>query len=312
MLTRIEYADAVGIDIFGMGEHYRKDFLDSAPSIILSAAAARTKNIRLTSAVTVLSVSDPVRTFQNFATLDLISQGRTEMVAGRGSFIESYPLFGFNLQDYNALFIEKLELLLNIRENEIVNWSGKFRPPIIDQAIYPRPVQNPLPIWVGVGGTPESFIRAGKLGLPLMIAIIGGETGRFRPFVDLYKNAGVKAGHPLEKLKVGIHSLGYVAEKSQKAMNDFFPGYAERFTEIGQERGWPPVTRSHFESQTSPSGALVVGNPEEVAEKILRHSEALGGISRFSFQLDVAGLTHTQLLKSIELIGEQVSPLVNK
>ncbi len=312
LLTRIEFADTVGIDVFGIGEHYRKEFLDSAPSIILSAAAARTKTIRLTSAVTVLSVSDPVRTFQNFATLDLISQGRTEMVAGRGSFIESYPLFGFNLHDYNDLFTEKLDLLLNIRENEVVNWSGRFRPPIIDQAIYPRPLQNPLPIWVGVGGTPESFVRAGKLGLPLMIAIIGGETGRFRPLVDLYKNAGVKAGHSIEKLKVGIHSLGYVARDSQKAMNDFFPGYAERFTEIGKERGWAPVNRSHFEFQTSPSGALVIGNPEEAAEKILRHSEALGGISRFSFQLDVAGLSHTQLLQSIELIGTRVSPMVNK
>ena len=312
LLERIEYADSIGIDIFGIGEHHREEFLDSAPPIILAAAAARTKNIRLTSAVTVLSVADPVRVFQSFATLDLISKGRAEMVAGRGSFTESYPLFGYKLEDYSALYAEKLDLLLKIRENEVVSWAGKFRPDLVEQAIYPRPLQNPFPIWVGVGGTPESFVRAGVLGLPLMIAIIGGETHRFRPLVDLYKSAGVKAGHDPEKLKVGIHSLGYVADTSQKAVDEFFPGYAEMFTKIGRERGWPPVTMSHFKSQIGPTGALVVGNVEEVAEKILRHSEALGEISRFSFQLDVAGLSHKQLLHAIELIGTKVSPLVNK
>ena len=205
-----------------------------------------------------------------------------------------------------------MDLLLKIRENEVVSWAGKFRPDLVEQSIYPRPLQNPFPIWVGVGGTPESFVRAGVLGLPLMIAIIGGETHRFRPLVDLYKSAGAKAGHDPEKLKVGIHSLGYVADTSQKAVDEFFPGYAEMFTKIGKERGWPPVTMSHFKSQIGPTGALVVGNVEEVAEKILRHSEALGGISRFSFQLDVAGLSHQQLMKAIELIGTKVSPLVNK
>jgi len=312
LLERIEYADKIGIDEVGIGEHHRKEFLDSAAHIILSAAAARTKNIRLTSAVTVLSVSDPVRVFQNFATLDLISNGRAEIIAGRGSFTESYPLFGYNMHDYNALYAEKLDLLLNIRDNEVVNWAGKFRPDLVEQAVYPRPVQDPLPIWVGVGGTPESFVRAGVLGLPLMVAIIGGETHRFAPLVELYRNAGEKAGHDHEKLKVGVHSLGYIAETREQAIKEFFPGYAEMFTKIGRERGWPPVTMSHFESQIGPTGALVVGNVEEVAEKVLRHSEALGGLSRFSFQLDVAGLSHQQLMKAIELIGTKVSPLVNK
>ncbi len=312
LLERIEYADKIGIDEVGIGEHHRKEFLDSAAHIILSAAAARTKNIRLTSAVTVLSVSDPVRVFQNFATLDLISNGRAEIIAGRGSFTESYPLFGYNMHDYNALYTEKLDLLLNIRDNEVVNWAGKFRPDLVEQAVYPRPVQDPLPIWVGVGGTPESFVRAGVLGLPLMVAIIGGETHRFAPLVELYRNAGEKAGHDPKKLKVGVHSLGYIAETREQAIKEFFPGYAEMFTKIGRERGWPPVTMSHFESQIGPTGALVVGNVEEVAEKVLRHSEALGGLSRFSFQLDVAGLSHKQLLHAIELIGTKVSPLVNK
>ena len=312
LLDRIEYADKIGIDQIGIGEHHRKEFLDSAAHIILSAAAARTKNIRLTSAVTVLSVSDPVRVFQNFATLDLISNGRAEIVAGRGSFTESYPLFGYNMHDYNALYAEKLDLLLNIRDNEVVNWAGKFRPDLVEQAVYPRPIQDPLPIWVGVGGTPESFVRAGVLGLPLMVAIIGGETHRFAPLVELYRNAGEKAGHDPEKLKVGVHSLGYVAKTREQAIKEFFPGYAESFTRIGRERGWPPVTMSHFESQIGPTGALVVGDVEEVAEKVIRHSEALGGLSRFSFQLDVAGLSHQQLMKAIELIGTKVSPLVNK
>ena len=312
LLDRIEFADKVGIDEVGIGEHHRKEFLDSASHITLAAAATRTKNIRLTSSVTVLSVADPVRVFQNFATLDLVSNGRAEIIAGRGSFTEAYPLFGLRMEDYNSLYAEKLDLLLKIRDNEIVNWSGKFRPDLVEQAIYPRPVQEQLPIWVGVGGTPESFVRAGVLGLPLMVAIIGGETHRFAPLIELYKNAGAKAGHDPEKLKVGIHSLGYVADTSKKAVDEFFPGYAEMFTKIGRERGWPPVTMSHFKSQIGPTGALVVGNVEEVAEKILRHSEALGGISRFSFQLDVAGLSHKQLLHAIELIGKEVSPRIKK
>ena len=312
LLERIVHADKVGLDIFGIGEHHRKEFLDSAPAMILAAAAAITKRIRLTSAVTVLSAADPVRVFQNFATLDLISQGRAEMVVGRGSFTEAFPLFGLNLSDYNELFIEKLNLLLNIRDNEVVNWSGRFRPALRNQAVYPRPMQEELPIWLGVGGTPESFVRAGTMGLPLMVAIIGGETHRFAPLVDLYRQAGQRAGHLPEKLKVGLHSLGYVASTSEEAIEDFYPGYAELFTKIGNERGWPPVRRAHFDAQMGPKGAFLIGNPEEVAEKILRHSEALGGIVRVTFQMDNAGLTHQKLLKAIELIGTKVSPLVNR
>lgn len=312
LLERIERADQAGLDVFGIGEHHRKEFLDSAPTMILAAAAARTKRIRLTSAVTVLSAADPVRVFQNFATLDLIAQGRAEMVVGRGSFIEAFPLFGLNLQDYDELFAEKLELLLHIRDHEVVNWSGKFRPALKNQAIYPRPLQDPFPIWLGVGGTPESFVRAGMLGLPLMVAIIGGDTHRFRPLVDLYREAGKRAGHAPEQLKVGLHSLGYVADTDQAAVDDYFPGYAETFTRIGKERGWPPVTRRHFEEQTGPLGALIVGSPETVAAKIIRHSEALGGISRLSFQMDNANLSHAKLMQSIELIGAQVKPMVEK
>lgn len=310
LLQRIEHADTVGLDVFGIGEHHRKEFLDSAPTIILAAAAARTKNIRLTSAVTVLSAADPVRVFQAFATLDLVSGGRAEMVVGRGSFTEAFPLFGLNMQDYNALFTEKLELLLHIRANEVVTWSGKFRPALRDQPVYPRPVQNPLPIWIGVGGTPASFVRAGTLGLPLMVAVIGGETHRFRPLLDLYRQAGIKAGHPPESLKVGLHSLGYVANTTAEAVADFYPGYAETFTKIGRERGWPPVTRPHFDAQNGLLGALLVGGPEEIAEKILRHSEALGGISRITFQMDNAKLSHQKLMRSIELLGSRVAPLL--
>ena len=311
LLERIAYADKAGLDVFGIGEHHRKEFLDSAPTIILAAAAAQTKRIRLTSAVTVLSAADPVRVFQNFATLDLVSHGRIELVVGRGSFTEAFPLFGMKLQDYDELFTEKLHLLLNIRANEVVNWSGKFRAALSNQAIYPRPLQNPLPVWIGVGGTQESFARAGTLGLPLMVAIIGGETHRFRPLVDLYKAAGKKAGHPPEKLKVGLHSLGYVANTTAEAIEDYYPGYAETFTRIGKERGWPPVNRTQFNAQTGPLGALLVGSPEEVAAKILRHSDALSGISRVTFQMDNAGLSHAKLIQAIELIGARVAPLVN-
>lgn len=311
LITRMQHADAMGIDVFAIGEHYRKEFLDSANIVILAAAAARTQRIRLSSAVTVLSSADPVRVFQNFATLDLISSGRAEICVGRGSFTESFPLFGYDLHDYDRLFTEKLDLLLAIRDNETVTWSGQFRPALHNQAIYPRPIQNPLPIWLGVGGTPASFARAGTLGLPLMVAIIGGETHRFRPLIDLYRTAGAQAGHPPERLTVGIHSLGYVAESSAEAVAEFYPGYAETFTRIGRERGWPPVTPRHFEAQNGPTGALVVGDPREVAAKILRHSAALGGISRFTFQMDNAKLTHEQHMRAITLIGQQVAPLVN-
>ncbi|WP_296150693.1 LLM class flavin-dependent oxidoreductase [uncultured Flavobacterium sp.] len=311
LLTRIEYADQAGLSSFGIGEHHRREFFDSAPTVILAAAAARTKQIRLTSAVTVLSAADPVRVFQEFATLDLISKGRIDLLVGRGSFTEAFPLFGYNLQDYDALFAEKLELLIEIQNNETVNWSGRFRQPLVNQPVYPRPYNEKLPVWVGVGGTPASFIRAGKLGLPLMIAIIGGETRRFRSLVDLYKEAGLKAGHSLEKLKVGVHSLGYVANTKTKALSNYYPGYAETFTRMGRERGWPPITPAHFDAQVGKNGALLVGEPEEIADKILRFSEELGGVYRFTFQMDNAGLTHSQLMESIELIGSKVIPLVN-
>jgi probable LLM family oxidoreductase len=312
LIEEIEHADQVGLDVFGIGEHHRKDFLDSAPPVILAAAAARTSRIRLTSAVTVLSSADPVRVFQNFATLDLISQGRAEMVVGRGSFVDSFPLFGFRLEDYDSLFAEKLDLLLKIRDNEHVTWSGKHRPALTGQGVYPRPVQNPLPIWLGVGGTPGSFVRAGALGLPLMVAIIGGQTHRFRPLVDLYWEAGQRAGHSPDRLKVGVHSLGYVAESTQEAADDFFPGYARAFTDVGKERGWPPVTRADFDAQRGPRGALLIGSPDEVAEKIIRHSEALGGVSRFTFQMNAASLPHAKLMRAIELLGTRVAPALRK
>ena len=312
LLEEIEHADQVGLDVFGVGEHHRKEFLDSAPAVILAAAAARTKRIRLTSAVAVLSAADPVRLFQQFATLDLISQGRAEMVVGRGSFIEAFPLFGLDLDDYDSLFAEKLDLLLKIREDEHVHWSGRHRAALTGQGVYPRPLQNPLPIWLGVGGTPESFARAGSLGLPLMVAIIGGETRRFRPLVDLYREAGRRAGFSPDRLKVGVHSLGYVAPTAQQAADDFFPGYARAFTTIGKERGWGPITRAQFEAQLTPNGALLVGTPDEVAAKILRHSEALGGISRITFMMNGASLPHLKLMSAIDLIASRVAPVLRE
>ena len=309
LLERIELADQLGLSYFGIGEHHRKDFLDSAPSMILAAAAARTKNIRLGSAVTVLSASDPVRVFQNYATLDLLSEGRAEIVAGRGSFTDAFPLFGFNLQDYNELFEEKLNLLLKIRDNEVVTWSGKFRPPLSKQAIYPRPKQEKLPIWVGVGGTPSSFERAGKLGLPLMVAIIGGETHRFAPLVDIYRRAGEVSGFAHSDLKVGLHSIGFVGKTRQQAIADFFPCYKEMFDKIGRERGFGPVTKAGFDAQNTETGALLVGEPKEIVDKILRHSESLGGLERVTFQMD-AVKDHQKLMKAIELIGSEIVPFI--
>jgi probable LLM family oxidoreductase len=312
LVKQIERADQVGLDAFGVGEHHRRDFLDSAPAVILGAAAARTQRIRLTSAVTVLSAADPVRVFQEFATLDLLSQGRAEMVVGRGSFVEAFPLFGLRLEDYDSLYAEKLDLLLKIRDNEHVHWSGEYRPALTGQGVYPRPLQNSLPIWVGVGGTPESFVRAGVLGLPLMVAIIGGETRHFRPLIDLYREAGRRAGHSPDQLKVGIHSLGYVAVTTQQAADDFFPGYARAFTDVGKERGWRPVTRADFDAQRGSQGALIIGDPDEVVKKIIRHSKALGGISRITFQMNAASLPHVKLMRAIELIGTQVAPTLRE
>ena len=310
LLDEIALADEVGLDVVGIGEHHREEFLDSAPAVILAAAAARTTRIRLASAVTVLSAADPVRVFQEFATLDLISQGRAEIVAGRGSFIESFPLFGLKLEEYDELFEEKLELLLKLRDEAHPHWQGRFRPALSGQGVYPRPLQEKLPVWLGVGGTPGSFVRAGTLGLPLMIAIIGGEPHRFRPLVDLYREAGRRAGHSSESLKVGIHALGYVADTEGKAADDFFPGYAATFSKIGQERGWGPVTRRQFDALLGPEGALIVGGRERVLQKLAHYNESLGGISRLSFQMSVAGLSHEGLMRAIELLGREIAPAV--
>jgi alkanesulfonate monooxygenase SsuD/methylene tetrahydromethanopterin reductase-like flavin-dependent oxidoreductase (luciferase family) len=250
--------------------------------------------------------------YQSFATFDLISKGRAELVVGRGPAIEAFPLFGFNLKDYDALFAEKPDLLLRVRDQEFVTWSGKFRPAIHNQPVYPRALQQPLPVWLGVGGTPESFVRAGALGLPLMVAVIGGQTAHFRPLVDLYREAGRRAGFSSDQLQVGLHSPGYVAQTNEQAIAEYYPGYAELWTKMGKERGWPPVTRSQFNALMGPEGVLVVGSPQQVAEKLARHSEALGGVDRFTFQMDNAGLSHPQLLRSIELIGEKVIPLLKQ
>ncbi len=312
LLAEMELADQVGLDVFGIGEHHRAEFLDSAPVVILAAAAARTKNIRLTSAVTVLSAADPVRVFQEFATLDLISEGRAEIVAGRGSFVESYPLFGLRLEDYDSLFAEKLELLLRIRENTHVDWTGKHRAALTGQDIFPRPLQNPLPVWVGVGGTPTSFVRAGMLGLPLMVAIIGGEPERFRPLIDLYREAGKRAGHAPEQLKVGLHLIGFLGDTTEQAADDFFPGYAHTFTEIGKERGWPASTRRQFDVLRGPTGALMIGDAETVATKIVYQYEELGGIDRVTFQMGVSTLPHEKMLQAIEILGTEMAPLVRQ
>jgi probable LLM family oxidoreductase len=280
--------------------------------VILAAAAARTKRIRLSSAVTVLSSDDPVRVFQDFATLDLISGGRAEIIVGRGSFTESFPLFGYDLNDYDSLFIEKLELLLKLREGTNVHWSGDHRAALTGQGVYPRPVQNPLPILLGVGGTPQSFVRAGVLGLPLVVAIIGGEPHRFRPLIDLYREAGRRAGHPAESLTVSIHSHGFLADTTAQAVETLYPVWAQTFTRIGKERGWPPATRAQFDATRGPKGALLVGDPEAVAEKVLYENEALGGISRMSFLLTPGTLPHNKVMHAIELLGTRVAPMVNK
>jgi probable LLM family oxidoreductase len=312
LLEEIQLADQVGLDVFGIGEHHRPEYVASAPAVILAAAAARTKRIRLTSAVTVLSSDDPVRVFQDFATLDLISQGRAEIIVGRGSFIESFPLFGLDLSDYDSLFTEKLDLLLKIREGTQVLWSGQHRAALTGQGVYPRPVQDPLPVWIGAGGTPQSFVRAGALGLPLVVAIIGGEPRRFRPLVDLYREAGRRAGHDPAKLTVGVHSLGFLADTTAQAAEDLYPAYAHTFTKIGRERGWPPLTRAQFDATRGATGALLVGDPEAVAEKILYENEVLGGISRFAIQLTSGTIPHRKVMHAIELLGTRVAPIVNK
>ncbi len=310
LLEEVVRADEVGLDSFGVGEHHRSEFLDSAPVVILAAAAARTSRIRLNSAVAVLSAADPVRLWQEYATLDLVARGRVDLVVGRGSFTEAFPLFGLSLADYDTLFAEKLELLLALRASTQVTWSGRHRPPLTGQGVYPRPVQDPLPVWVGVGGTPQSFVRAGALGLPLMVAIIGGEPHRFRPLVDLYREAGRRAGHPPEQLRVGLHCFGYVADTMQRAADDVYPGWAQMFTQIGRERGYAPPTRAQFDASCGPTGAFFVGDPAAVAAKHLAVSAALGGVDRIALQMTNMRLAHGDLLHSIERHGTQVAPVV--
>ncbi|HEY8994252.1 MAG TPA: Atu2307/SP_0267 family LLM class monooxygenase [Lacunisphaera sp.] len=312
LLEEIELADQVGLDVFGIGEHHRPEYVASAPAVLLAAAAARTKRIRLASAVTVLSSDDPVRVFQQFATLDLISQGRAEIIVGRGSFIESYPLFGFDLDDYEELASEKLDLLLKLRAETTVHWSGKHRAALTGQGVYPRPAQNPLPVLIGVGGTPASVIRTGTLGLPLIVAIIGGSPRQFRSLIDLYRTSWRKAGHPEEKLFVGIHNIGFLADTAEQAREIFWPAYRNAFGKIGRERGWPAPTREQFDAQCGPLGALLVGDAATAAEKILQEREWLGGLSRLTVLLDNRVLTHRQIMRAIELLGTQVAPLVRK
>ena len=308
LLEEIALADEAGLYSFGIGEHHRSEYYDSAPPVILGAAAARTSRIRLNSAVTVLSAADPVRVFQEFATLDLISRGRIDLVVGRGSFVEAFPLFGLDLADYETLFTEKLDLLLRIRDDEQVTWSGRHRPALTGQGVYPRPVQDPLPIWVGVGGSPESFVRAGLLGLPLMVAIIGGEPRQFAPLIDLYRRAGAQAGHPPEALQVGLHVFGFVAESTRAAADAIYPGWHEMFTTVSRERGFAAPTRAQFDATSGPDGAFFLGDPDTVAAKISRIAEQLGGVARISLQMTNPRLAHADLLRGIELLGTEVAP----
>ena len=311
LIEEIELADQVGLDVYGVGEHHRPDYAVSTPAVVLAAAAMRTKRIRLTSAVSVLSSDDPVRVFQDFATVDLLSGGRAEIMAGRGSFIESFPLFGYDLNDYDDLFTEKLDLLLELRAHERVTWSGKHRAPIDDLPVYPRPVQNPLPVWIAVGGSPQSVVRAGVLGLPLALAIIGGMPERFAPIIELYRESASRAGHDPSTIKVGINSHAYVADTSQQAADEFYPAYAAVMTQIGKERGWPPTSRAQFDASRSARGSLVVGSPQEVIDKILFEHELFAN-DRFLAQVSVGTMPHAHVMRAIELFGTVVAPAVRR
>lgn len=311
LLEEIELADRVGLDVFGVGEHHRPDYAVSAPAVVLAAAAARTQRIRLTSAVSVLSSDDPVRVFQDFATLDLLSGGRAEIMAGRGSFTESFPLFGQDLADYEELFDEKLDLLLRLRAEERVTWSGRHRPAIEGRGVWPRSVQDPLPVWIAVGGTPRSVVRAATLGLPMALAIIGGAPARFKPFVDLYRDAAARAGHDPEKLPVSINAHGFLADDARAAADAAFPPFAETMTRIGRERGWPPTTRGQFDAECALHGALFVGGTDQVVEKIL-YQHQIFRHQRFLVQLTVGPMPHEQVLRAIELLGTEVAPRVRR
>jgi probable LLM family oxidoreductase len=311
MLEEVEVADRSGVDVYGIGEHHRVEYLASSPAVLLAAAAARTERVRLTSAVTVLSSDDPVRVFQDFATLDLISKGRAEIIVGRGSFTESYPLFGYDMQHYDELFSEKLDLLLKLREETRVHWQGEHRASLSGQGVWPRPAQAKLPIRLGVGGTPASFVRAGVLGLPLTVAIIGGEAYRFRPYVDMYREAGLRAGHKPEDLDVAVHGIGFIADTDKEAAEMLYPAHAETFNRIGKERGWPPQTRANYDAQVSERGAFFVGSPETVARKMWATSDALGGVSRITLMMSGGPLPHEGMVRAIELLGAKVRPMVN-
>ncbi|HCL83526.1 MAG TPA: LLM class flavin-dependent oxidoreductase [Chitinophagaceae bacterium] len=309
LMEEIELADQSGLDVYALGEHHRPDFIVSSPAVVLAAAAVKTKRIKLSSAVTVLSSDDPVRVFQDFATVDLLSGGRAEIMAGRGSFIESFPLFGYNLEDYDALFSEKLGLLLKLNESEKISWNGKFRPPIRELGVYPRPFQSKLPIWVAVGGTPESVIQAAILGLPLALAIIGGNPTHFQPLVGLYRETASSAGHG--RLPLAVHSHGYISKDSQQAADEFFPSYSYAMSNIGKERGWPPTTRAQFEAGRSRQGALLVGSPQQVIDKILFEKE-LFGLDRFLLHVSVGTMPHALVMHSIELFAKEVAPVIRK
>jgi probable LLM family oxidoreductase len=309
LLEEIELADALGLDVFGVGEHHRPEFAVSSPAVVLAAAAARTKRIRLTSAVSVLSSDDPVRVFQDFATLDLLSGGRAEIMAGRGSFIESFPLFGYDLDDYDDLFAEKLALLLDLREAEHVTWSGRHRPALDGQGVYPRPLQDPLPVWVAVGGTPQSVVRAGALGLPMALAIIGGEPERFAPFAELHRRAAEEYGHPAPALSINSH--GFIADTAEAAADEAFPAFKTVMDKIGRERGWPPMSRAQFDASLGLHGSSFVGSPEQVIEKILFQHEIFGH-QRFLIQFSVGTLPHASIMRSIELFGTEVAPVVRR
>jgi probable LLM family oxidoreductase len=311
LMEEVELMEQVGLDVFAVGEHHRPDFIASSPAVILAAAAAKTKHLKLSSAVTVLSSDDPVRVFQDFATVDLLSDGRAEIMAGRGSFIESFPLFGYNLNDYDELFAEKLDLLVQLNKSEKIKWKGKFRPAINDLGIYPRPYQTELPIWVAVGGTPQSVMRAATYGLPLAMAIIGGSPDNFAPLAQLYRNTYKKAGHDEQRLQLAVHSHGYIAETSQQAADEFYPSYNHVMTQLGKERGWQPMTRAAFDNMRSKRGALLVGSPQEVTEKILYEQELLG-LTRFLLHISVGTMPHDKVMKAIELLGTQVAPAVRK
>ncbi len=311
LLEEITLADQVGLDVFGLGEHHRVDFVSSAPEVILGAAASLTKNIRLTSAVTVLSSDDPIRVFQRFASLDLVSAGRAEIIAGRGSFIESFPLFGYDLNDYDELFTEKLDLLLALREHDRITWKGEFRAPLDNLAVYPRPVQNPLPVWVGVGGTPESVVRAASRGLPMALAIIGGMPERFAPFVDLYRRAAAEFNYDPKTLPISINSHGFIADTKQQALDESFPAAQSAMNRIGRERGWAPMQRNQYEAAAERRGSNFVGSPDDIIEKMLfQHS--IFNHQRFLLQMSVGTMPHDKMMHAIELLGTRVAPVVRK